>query len=88
MSSFTQATLNSVNLTEAFGQVGLEAMHPTLDRVSILEADGWKRKVSYERKSEVSHKTTTDEVFFDVEMNEAWVHALELKTFNFERDFA
>lgn len=87
MNSFTQATLDSVDLTEAFGQIGLEAMHPTLGRVSILEADGWKRKVSYEVKSEAAHNTTTDEVFFDVEMDEAWVHVLELKTFNFERDF-
>lgn len=88
MSSFTQATLDSVNLTEAFGQVGLEAMHPTLGRVHIVGAEGWKRKVMYETKSDAVHDVNSDTVFFDVEMDEVWVHALELKTFNFERDFA
>jgi len=83
----SQEKLNQIDLTTLIGAVGLEAMHPTLGRVHILEAQGWQRKVSYELKSEAVHDTTRDVVFFDVEMNEAWVHALELKTFNFERDF-
>lgn len=87
MSSFTQATLDSIDLTKALGQTGLEAMHPTLGRVHILEAVGWQRKVSYELKSEVVHAVSADDVFLNVEMGETWVHALELKTFNFERDF-
>jgi hypothetical protein len=83
----THSELNKIDLATLIGAVGLEAMHPTLGRVHILEAKGWRRKVSYELKSEVVHDTARDAVFFDVEIDEAWVHALELKTFNFERDF-
>ncbi len=87
MEHYSQVEMDQIDLTTLIGAVGLEAMHPTLGRVHIVGTEGWQRKVLYEIKSEAVHDTTSDTVFFDVEMDEKWVHALELKTFNFERDF-
>lgn len=88
MEHYSPVELEQVDLTSLIAAVGLEAMHPTFGRVHIVEAEGWKRKVLYEIKSDAVHDAESDTVFFDVEMNDVWVHALELKTFNFERDFA
>ena len=87
MEHYSQVEMDQIDLTTLIGAVGLEAMHPTLGRVHIVGAEGWKRKVLYEIKSEAVHDAENDTVFFDVALDEIWVHALELKTFNFERDF-
>lgn len=88
MTDYSQVEMDQIDLANLIAAVGLEAMHPTLGRVHIIEAADWKRKVLYEVKSEAVHDAVSDTVFFDLEMDEVWVHALELKTFNFERDFA
>ena len=68
-------------------KVGLEAIHPTLGRVHILEADGWKRKVSYTIELTVEKdKLVSDEIFSNVEIQETWVNAFELRTFDLDRD--
>ena len=84
----TQKKLNEIDLTALIGAVGLEAMHPKFGRVHIVEAQGWRRRVSYEIKSDANYDASRDAVIFHTEMDEVWVHALELITFNFERDFS